>query len=320
MEKFKLPVFEKWEDLTLANNFIFCKVMEENPDVAKELLELLLDIKIDRLERPQSEKQFKTDFVSRGIRFDVYVKDGTGRSFDIEIQTTRKTNLIKRARYYHGLMDVDALHSGIDYNFLKDSYVIFLCLGDVFGYGLPVYTFQKTAKEDSSILMNDGTTTVFFDALNYDKMKSEKVRSFFKFLCGLNIKDNFTEKLSALVERLKVNAQRRHEYMTWEQEMKEQAHFLAEEWAPVMAQELAKDLAKGIAKDMAEEIAEEKAKGMANDIAKDMAKDIVQESALETAKNFLTKNIKPSVIAECTGLPLEKVLQVQKEIMNSTAK
>ena len=67
MEKFKLPVFEKWEDLTLANNFIFCKVMEENPDVAKELLELLLDIKIDRLERPQSEKHFKTDFVSRGI-------------------------------------------------------------------------------------------------------------------------------------------------------------------------------------------------------------------------------------------------------------
>ncbi len=202
-------VAKKWEDLTLANNFIFCKVLEENPDVAKELLELLLDIKIDRLERPQSEKQFKTDFVSRGIRFDVYVKDGNGRSFDIEIQTTRKTNLIKRARYYHGLMDVDALHSGIDYNFLKDSYVIFLCLGDVFGYGLPVYTFQKTAKEDSSILMNDGTTTVFFDALNYDKMKSEKVRSFFKFLCGLNIKDNFTEKLSALVERLKVNAQRR---------------------------------------------------------------------------------------------------------------
>ena len=68
-------VAKKWEDLTLANNFIFCKVMEENPDVAKELLELLLDIKIDRLERPQSEKQFKTDFVSRGIRFDVYVKD-----------------------------------------------------------------------------------------------------------------------------------------------------------------------------------------------------------------------------------------------------
>ena len=290
--------------------------MEENPDVAKELLELLLDIKIDRLERPQSEKHFKTDFVSRGIRFDVYVKDGTGRSFDIEIQTSRKTNLIKRARYYHGLMDVDALHSGIDYNFLKDSYVIFLCLGDVFGYGLPVYTFQKTAKEDSSILMNDGTITVFFDALNYDKMKSEKVRSFFKFLCGLNIKDNFTEKLSALVERLKVNAQRRHEYMTWEQEMKEQAHFLAEEWAPVMAQELAQDMANDIAKDMA--------KGMAQDLAKNMAEEIAEEKAteksLETAKNLLDNNISAELVAKCTGLPLEQVLQLQKELMSAVAK
>ena len=294
MENFKLPVFEKWEDLTLANNFIFCKVMEENPDVAKELLELLLDIKIDRLEKPQSEKQFKTDFVSRGIRFDVYVKDGTGRSFDIEIQTTRKINLVKRARYYHGLMDVDALHSGIDYNFLKDSYVIFLCLGDVFGYGLPVYTFQKMAKEDSSILMNDGTTTVFFDALNYDRMPGERMRSFFRFLCGLNIKDNFTEKLSALVERLKINAQRRHEYMTWEQEMKEQAHFLAEEWAPVMAQELAQD--------MAEELAEEK------------AKDIAKEKSLETAKKLFALNLSAEQISQATDLPLAKILELKKEV------
>ena len=320
MEKFKLPVFEKWEDLTLANNFIFCKVMEENPDVAKELLELLLDIKIDRLERPQSEKQFKTDFVSRGIRFDVYEKDGTGRSFDIEIQTTRKTNLIKRARYYHGLMDVDALHSGIDYNFLKDSYVIFLCLGDVFGYGLPVYTFQKTAKEDSSILMNDGTTTVFFDALNYDKMKSEKVRSFFKFLCGLNIKDNFTEKLSALVERLKVNAQRRHEYMTWEQEMKEQAHFLAEEWAPVMAQELAKELAQDMAKDMAKDLAKGMAKNMAKDMAKGAKVEGQIEKAIETAKNMFKLNLTVQQIADCTGLSCSQVEKLQKEVMSTIKK
>ena len=106
-------------------------------------------------------------------------------------------------------MDVDNVHSGMEYEVLKESYVIFLCLGDAIGNDLPVYTFRYRADEDNSILMNDGTTTVFFDALNYDKMKSEKVRSFFKFLCGLNIKDNFTEKLSALVERLKVNAQRR---------------------------------------------------------------------------------------------------------------
>ena len=307
MENFELPVFERWEDLTLADNFIFCRVMEENPEICKELLEMLLNIKIEKIEQPNAEKSLKADYHSHGIRFDVYVKDGNGRSFDIEIQTTRKTNLIKRARYYHGVMDVDALHSGLDYNSLKDSYVIFLCLGDVFGYGLPVYTFRRTAKEDSTILMNDGTTTVFFDALNYDKMSSERMRSFFKYLCGLDIKDNFTERLSALVERLKINAKRRQEYMTWEQEMKEQAHFLAEECAPIMAKKLAKDMAEGMAKDIAK------------DMAKEVKAEALEEKAVETAKNLLNMNLTSEQIASATGLPLEQVLALQKEVASNAA-
>ena len=87
--------------------------------------------------------------------------------------------------------------------------------------------------------------------------------------------------------------------MTWEQEMKEQAHFLAEEWAPVMAQELAQDMAKNIA----EEIAEEK----------------VQESVLETARNMLNKNLPPQLVAECTNLPLEQVLQLQQKLTTPAA-
>ncbi len=74
MEIDDLFTFEKWEDLTLANNFIFCKVMEDNPDVCKELLEMLLNIRIEKLERSSAEKSLKIDYLSRGIRFDVYVK------------------------------------------------------------------------------------------------------------------------------------------------------------------------------------------------------------------------------------------------------
>ena len=176
MEK-ELTPLEKWNSLTLANNFIFCKVLEENPDVCKELLEMLLDIKIDRIERPKSEQTFKTDFDSRGIRLDVYVKDGTGRCFDIEIQTSNYMRLEKRARYYQGLMDVDSIQFGQEYSALKDSYVIFLCLGDAFGHRLPVYTFRYRAEEDKNILMNDGTVNIFFNATMYDKMQSENLRS-----------------------------------------------------------------------------------------------------------------------------------------------
>ena len=39
---------KKWEDLTIADNFIFCKVME-NESLCKELLEILLGIKIEKI-------------------------------------------------------------------------------------------------------------------------------------------------------------------------------------------------------------------------------------------------------------------------------
>ncbi len=74
--------------------------------------------------------------MSKGARFDVYVKDGSGRCFDIEIQTSHLIDLAKRARYYQGVMDVDNLMAGEDYKDLKDSYVIFLCLGAPFAQGL----------------------------------------------------------------------------------------------------------------------------------------------------------------------------------------
>ena len=295
MEKEPTPL-EKWNSLTLANNFIFCKVLEENPDVCKELLEMLLDIKIDRIEQPKSEQTFKTDFDSRGIRLDVYVKDGTGRCFDIEIQTSNYMRLEKRARYYQGLMDVDSIQFGQEYSALKDSYVIFLCLGDAFGHRLPVYTFRYRAEEDKNILMNDGTVNIFFNATMYDKMQSENLRSFFKYLCGKNSDDNFTDRLSALVERVKMNAQWRHRYMTIEQEIKLQARYLAQDIAKDMAQDIAKDIAQGIAKDMAQDIAQSK----------------VDESKLETAKKMLENNIPAEIVAKCTGLEISQVDKLKK--------
>ena len=274
MEK-ELTPLEKWNSLTLANNFIFCKVLEENPDVCKELLEMLLDIKIDRIEQPKSEQTFKTDFDSRGIRLDVYVKDGTGRCFDIEIQTSSYMRLEKRARYYQGLMDVDSIQSGQEYSALKDSYVIFLCLGDAFGHRLPVYTFRYRAEEDKNILMNDGTVNIFFNATMYDKMQSENLRSFFRYLCGKNSDDNFTDRLSALVERVKMNAQWRHRYMTIEQEIKLQV--------------------------------ETRTKERLNE----KLNEKLDESKLEIAKNLLKINISPEQIAMATGLSLEQVKNLE---------
>ncbi len=99
-EKKRMSLAEKWERLTFADDFIFCRVLEKNLDITKEILELLLEIQIDKVELSSAQKDCKTDYLSKGERFDVYVKDGRGRCFDIEIQTSHLTDLAKRARYY----------------------------------------------------------------------------------------------------------------------------------------------------------------------------------------------------------------------------
>ena len=299
MQRHELTPAQKWERLTLADNFIFCKVLEDNPEVCKHLIEILLNLKIDRIEKPAAEKSLKTDFISHGIRFDVYVKDGNGRSFDIEIQTTHSTSLAKRARYYQGLMDVDNVQHGAGYDVLNESYVVFLCMGDAFGKGFPVYTFRYRADEDKDFLMDDGTVNVFFNAKKYDTMKSEELRAFFKYLCGKEPSSGFTDRLSALVERVKTNAQWRHRFMTWEQEMAIQSNEKAKEIAKEIAKELAKDMAQDVAKDMAQEIAQ----------------DMTNQKVIETAQKMLKEKIgTPEQISIVTSIPLEKILELKKKM------
>ncbi|MBP3367274.1 MAG: Rpn family recombination-promoting nuclease/putative transposase [Treponema sp.] len=281
-----LTLEEKWERATLADNFIFYKIMSENPGVCKELLEILLGIEIDRLEKPIAEKNAKVDYDSKGIRFDVYTKGG-GRCFDIEMQTAGRQNLAKRARYYQGLMDVDTLKAGEAYSALKDSYVIFLCMGDFIGSGLPVSTFENICREDKGIALNDRAYKVFFNAEKYDTMADREQKSFFKFLrCGAS-ESAFTKKLDAMVERAKHNAQWRHQFMTWSIAMQDAVDAAVEEAVEIaVEQERARSLQEG-----------------------------AQQKAFETARKMLETNIGTmEQIADIAGLPLEQVEQLQQEL------
>ena len=49
---------QKWEQATLADSFIFYKVMKDHPDACKKLLEILLDIKIDTIQMSTEETIF----------------------------------------------------------------------------------------------------------------------------------------------------------------------------------------------------------------------------------------------------------------------
>ena len=131
---------QKWKNATIANNFIFYKVMQNNEDVCKEL---------------------------------------------------------------------------------KDNYVIFICVPDIFERGLAKYTFENLCLENTEIKLNDRAYKYFFIASNYDKILDERQKAFLKLVMSPKATgtDSFTEKVTKLVEEAKLNTQWRKQFMEWEREM-----------------------------------------------------------------------------------------------------
>ena len=207
---------EKWEKATIANNFIFYKIMRNNPDVCKELLEILLEMEIDHIDI-HGEETVEIDFGSKGIRLDVYAKNNS-QVFNLEMQASDTKDLPERARYYQGSIDVDCLKSGEKYKALKKSYVIFICISDIFEKGLACYSFENLCREDPAIHLNDRAFKYFFIASNCDTILNERQKAFLQVVLGKKASDNFSKKIEELTEEAKHNTQWRRQYMEWERQ------------------------------------------------------------------------------------------------------
>ena len=209
---------EKWQNATLANNFIFYKIMRHNPDVCKELLEILLEFKIERIEMSQ-EEEINIDFDSKGVRLDIYAKDADGlKVYNIEVQAADTKELPERSRYYQGVIDVDLLKSGQKYKDLKTSYIIFICVDDIFKEGLAKYTFENLCAENPKIKLGDRAYKYFFISKNCAKLLDERQKAFLRMVTENKASDKFTGRVLELLRDAKRNTQWRKQYMEWERE------------------------------------------------------------------------------------------------------
>ncbi len=216
MDDRKLTPEEKWDRATIANDFIFYKVMRDNPDVCQRLLEILLEIEIETI-KMNCQEVIDIDWKSKGVRLDVYVK-GTDKVFDIEVQTTDTKELPERARYYQGVLDVDSLNSGQFYKDLKDSYIIFICIPDIFNRGLPVYTFENLCRQDTTLPLGDRALKYFFISENCDKLLNEEQKAFMRLVSGQGCSDAFTERIELLADEVKHNTDYKRQFMEWERQ------------------------------------------------------------------------------------------------------
>ena len=124
----------------------------------------------------------------------------------------------ERARYYQGVIDVDLLKSGQKYKDMKTSFVIFICIDDIFGDGLPKYTFENLCQENPKVKLNDRTYKYFFISKNCDKLLNEDQKAFLRMVTGGKASNKFTDQVQDLLNDAKRNTQWRKQFMEWERE------------------------------------------------------------------------------------------------------
>ena len=169
---------------------------------------------IGRVEYPELQKEIKPDADARSVRLDVYTKDDKDRVFDIEMQMTVTKELPKRSRYYHSMLDLQLIDKGQTYAKLKPSFVIFICLADMFGAGRHKYTFETVCREDRTIWLGEERTTIFLNADSQMEDVSTELTAFLNYAAGCVSEDPFVKKLDEAVKEAKRNREWRREYMT----------------------------------------------------------------------------------------------------------
>ncbi|WP_051545165.1 Rpn family recombination-promoting nuclease/putative transposase [Butyrivibrio sp. MC2021] len=263
---------KEYEELTFADDFMFCKILQENEDLCKELTELILNRKIGNIVKPETQKAIQITADGHGVRFDVYFEDDEKTVYDIEMQTSDTRELPLRSRYYQGMIDLDYLTKGKDYKELPDSYIIFLCTFDLFKLGYHKYSFVPRCKEVESLELEDKTNRIFICPGGSQDNVSEDMKKFIDYLAG-NASD------SDLAKRIDKKVREAIEQRFWRKE-----YMMLKE---MMQDEFEKGVEQG----------------------KEQGKELEKEQSISM---MLSRGKTPEEIVDFCGYPLEMVLKVQE--------
>ena len=181
MEKNRNMVLLK--DLNLTSRFLFDEVMEDTA-AHRDALSIIFGRDISLLDRSESEKEFRVSPELRSIRMDIFSMDQEKTVYNSEMQSRWKGDLLKRSRYYQGMMDVSLLEPGVpNYNLLNTSFLILITTFDLFGYGRYRYTFTPQCHEEASLRLEDGATRIFLNTKGTnDSEESQELIHFLHYL------------------------------------------------------------------------------------------------------------------------------------------
>lgn len=189
---------------------VFCKVLEQEPDIAKKILVLAAGKEIEGLDLDhitiRRQEIIDPNLEARSIRFDVYMASSDFYA-DIEMQTSPEIYPL-RSRFYISLNDADKLKKGDTFKKLPKAIIIFICTNDSFHKGYAKYLSKER------LFADDDCTKDITDATKYDAKYAKiylntKHQNVCKELTNLLenvetsvVKDSFTEKVDCQVKNV----------------------------------------------------------------------------------------------------------------------
>ncbi len=147
-------------DLDYIRNFrlmdddFMAKFFEENLECTEFVLRIIMNNPDLEVHSVHAQHEIR-NLLGHSVRLDVFATGKDAKKYNVEIQRSDRGASPKRARYHSSVIDVNILPKGKAYDFLTETYVIFITEHDEMGAGLPVYHIDRVIRETGALFQDE---------------------------------------------------------------------------------------------------------------------------------------------------------------------
>ncbi|MCM1283100.1 MAG: PD-(D/E)XK nuclease family transposase [Muribaculaceae bacterium] len=142
------------KNFRLMDDDFMAKFFEENLECTEFVLRIIMDNPDLQVQSVHTQHEIR-NLLGHSVRLDAYATDKNAKKYNIEIQRSDKGASPKRARYHSSVLDSNILPKGEDYDFLMETYVIFITEHDEMREGLPIYHIDRTVRETGALFRDE---------------------------------------------------------------------------------------------------------------------------------------------------------------------
>ena len=276
-------VLKRIQSLRLIDDEMMTVVFNGDKKATEFLLKILLNREDLKVKKSMTQVQ-KQNLFGHSVKLDIVAEDIYKQEYNIEIQRANSGAGARRIRYHQAMLDSHTLKKNQNWEALPNLYIIFILENDLFGKAEAVYKVKKTIDtkdEDGNYLNFDDGCNIMY--VNGSYRGNNPLGKLMHDFSARNADEMYYDILADKIRFHKQN-----------QKGVQMVSKIVEEYGDERAAEALKTgIQQGIQQG-------------------------AQHNAIENAKNALLMGLPPEQVTQITNLPLEQVLELQKNLPAKT--